>query len=345
MLAMLSSRVGLFAAESSSSRDNFIDLDVTPAWWIGLAIAIAVMLSVDLYRHRDDHEPTAREAALETAGWISVGLSFSVVMYFGFGDNGGAAFGEYISGYLIEKSLSIDNVFVWAILFSSMKIPLKYQHRVLFWGIFGALVLRLVFILIGATLISRFSWLLVVFGAFLIYTGFKIIRHREDEGENTSTAGLGLLKRIMPVTEELDGHNFFTVHNAKRAATPLFAALVVIEFTDVIFALDSVPAVLAVSNEPFIVFSSNAFAILGLRAMYFLLANARQRFHYLSHGLGAILIFVGVKMAASEWYHVDTYLSLGVIVVTLLLAVIFSERKARQLGLSGRELSEQHQHD
>ena len=336
--------VSALLAVEESSRDNFVDLDVSTGWWIGLAVTILIMLAIDLYRHRDDHEPTPREATLETLGWISIGLLFSVVVFFGFGDDGGAAWGEYISGYLIEKSLSIDNVFVWAILFSTMKIPLKYQHRVLFWGIFGALVLRLVFILVGSALIARFFWLLVVFGAFLVFTGFKIVRHREDEGENTSTMGLGLLKRFMPVTEELDGHKFFTLQNGKRAATPLFAALVVIEFTDVIFALDSVPAVLAVSNEPFIVFASNAFAILGLRAMYFLLANARERFHYLSHALGGILIFVGVKMALSHWYHLNTYVSLGVILGMLVAAIIFSERKARQLGVTGHELAEQHDH-
>ena len=343
MAAMSLLSTAMLAAEGS--RDNFVDLDVSVGWWIALAVIITVMLGVDLYRHRDDHEPSPREATLETITWISIGLSFTLVIFFGFGDQGGAAAGEYLSGYLIEKSLSIDNVFVWAILFTSMKIPLKYQHRVLFWGIFGALVLRLVFILVGSALISRFFWLLVVFGLFLVFTGVKILRHREDEGDDTSTRGLGLLKKIMPVSDDLDGHNFFTKIIGKRAATSLFAALVVIEFTDVIFALDSVPAVLAVSNEPFIVFSSNAFAILGLRAMYFLLANARQRFHYLSHALGAILIFVGVKMAVSPWYHLNTWVSLGIIVAMLVAAVIFSERKARQLGISRRELSERHDHD
>lgn len=294
-----------------------------------LAVVIVALLAIDLYRHREAHEPTPREATLETLGWICCGLLSAVVVGLVFGTD---AFGEYISGYLIEKSLSIDNVFVWAILFSTMSIPLKYQHRVLFWGVFGALVLRLIFILVGSALIARFFWLLVVFGVFLIFTGFKIIRHREDEGENTSTAGLGLLKRVMPVTEELEGDKFFTMKNGRRAATPLFAALVVVEFTDVIFALDSVPAVLAVSNEPFIIFASNAFAILGLRAMYFLLANARERFHYLSHALGGILIFVGAKMALSHWYHMNTFLSLGVIVVMLAAAIVFSELRARRVS-------------
>jgi len=319
--------VALTPVASESARDNFVDLDVTLGWWLGLAVTIAVMLAVDLYRHRDDHEPTTRGALLETLVWISLGLSFSIVVLAGFG---GDAFGEYMSGYLIEKSLSIDNVFVWSILFSTMAIPLRFQHRVLFWGIFGALALRFIFILVGSALIQRFTWVLVFFGGFLVITGFRIIRHREDEGESSSTAGLGLLKRVIPVSDDFDGHKFFTVANGVRAATPLFAALVVVEATDVIFALDSVPAVLAVSNEPFIVFASNAFAILGLRAMYFLLADARQRFHYLSHALGGILVFVGIKMAASQWWHLDTYASLAVILVMLAGAILLSERRTRR---------------
>ena len=226
-------------------------------------------------------------------------------------------------------------MFVWAILFASLAIPLKYQHRVLFWGIFGALALRLVFILVGSALIARFFWLLIVFGVFLIYTGFKIIRHRADEGDDVKTTGLGLLKRFMPVTDEFDGHKFFTMQNAKRAATPLFAALVVIELTDVIFAVDSVPAVLAVSHEPYIVFASNAFAILGLRAMYFLLANAKEKFHYLSHALGAILVFVGIKMTISHWVHVNTYLSLAVICALLAGAVVLSIQRNKKLEAAG----------
>jgi tellurite resistance protein TerC len=257
---------------------------------------------------------------------------------------GSEAFGEYISGYLIEKSLSVDNVFVWAILFSSMAIPVKFQHRVLFWGIFGALTLRAGFIFLGTALIERFAWVLIFFGVFLIFTGARIIRHRDDEGEDAKTTGLGLLKRFMPVSEELHGQKFFIRVDGKRVATPLLAALVVIEATDVIFAVDSVPAILAVSQEPYLVLASNAFAILGLRAMYFLLADARQRFHYLSHALGAILVFVGTKMAVTQWYHLNTYISLGIIVTILILAIIFSERKARQLGLTGRELAAQHEH-
>jgi len=315
----------IFATESAS--ENFVDLAVEPWHWFLLLGLIGVMLGVDLYRHRDDHEPTGSEALRETLGWIGCGLAFGGAMAYLFGSE---AFGEYISGYLIEKSLSIDNVFVWALIFSTMKIPLRYQHRVLFWGIFGALVLRAIFILLGTALIARFVFMLVIFGIFLIFTGFKVLRHKEDEGENTHARGLGLLKRIMPVSDEFDGHNFLTTIDGVRHATPLLAALVIVEFTDVIFAVDSVPAVLAVSRETYIVFASNAFAILGLRAMYFLLADAKDRFHYLSHGLGAILIFVGFKMVISPITHIDTYLSLGVIVVILTAAIVFSERKNRQ---------------
>ena len=313
---------------ANADRSKFVDLDV-PAWaWIALIAAIFAMLAIDLYRHRDAHAPTPKEALVESMVWVACGLAFSGVIAVGFGSG---AFGEYISGYLIEKSLSIDNVFVWSMLFTTLSIPVKYQHRVLFWGIFGALALRAAFIVLGSALISRFWWLLLVFGVFLIFTGAKIIRHRADEGKGEATRGLGLLRKLMPVTDQLDGQKFFTRVNGKRAATPLLAALVVVEITDVIFAVDSVPAILAVSNESYLVFASNAFAILGLRAMYFLLANAKERFHYLSHALGGILIFVGIKMAISHWYHMNTYVSLAIIITVLVAAIVFSLRLAKKL--------------
>jgi tellurite resistance protein TerC len=319
----------MFAVEAD--RSQFVDLDV-PAWaWVALLVTIAGMLAIDLYRHRHAHAPSTREALTESIVWVSCGLAFSVVIAVAFG---GAAFGEYISGYLIEKSLSVDNVFVWSMLFATLAIPVKYQHRVLFWGIFGALFLRAVFILLGTALISQFWWVLLVFGVFLIYTGAKIIRHRADEGQSESTRGLGILRKILPVSDELDGQKFFTRLNGRRAATPLLAALFVVEVTDVIFAVDSVPAILAVSNEPYLVFASNAFAILGLRAMYFLLANAKDRFHYLSHALGSILIFVGIKMAISHWYHMNTYLSLAIILTMLVAAIVFSIRRANREALA-----------
>ena len=309
---------------ASANGSNFVDLDVSAWAWIGLGAAIVIMLAVDLFRHRDDHEPTPKEALVESLVWVACGLAFSGAIAIGFGSG---AFGEYISGYLIEKSLSVDNVFVWSMLFTAMAIPLKFQHRVLFWGIFGALTLRALFIGIGSALITQFWWVLLLFGAFLIFTGAKMIRHTADEGTEAKTAGLGLLRKFMPVTDTLDGHKFFTMANGRRAATPLFAALVVIEVTDVIFAVDSVPAILAISREPFLVFSSNAFAILGLRAMYFLLADAKSRFHYLSHALGGILIFVGLKMAVSHWFHLNTYISLAIILTILTGAIVASIRR------------------
>ena len=191
--------------------------------------------------------------------------------------------------------------------------------------------MRAAFILIGSELVARYSRILIVFGLFLIYTGIKIIRHKEDEGEEASTMGLGLLKRIMPVSNEFDGQNFFTKLDGRRAATPLFAALVVVEFTDVIFAVDSVPASFGVANDPYILIAANAFAIMGLRAMYFLLADARERFHYLSHALGAILLFVGIKLVLTEWYHIPIGISLGIIGVILAGAVLFSIWKAKDV--------------
>ena len=324
----------LLAAEAD--RSTFVDLDVPLGAWIGLLVVILALLAIDLYRHRDAHAPSPKEALTESIIWVMCGLTFAVVIAIAFGSD---AFGEYISGYLIEKSLSVDNVFVWSMLFATLSIPLKYQHRVLFWGIFGALTLRAVFILLGTALIGRFWWILLVFGVFLVYTGAKIIRHRADEGQSEATRGLGLLRMIMPVTDQLDGQKFFTKLNGRRAATPLLAALFVVEVTDIIFAVDSVPAILAVSNEPYLVFASNAFAILGLRAMYFLLANAKERFHYLSHALGGILIFVGIKMAISHWYHMNTYLSLAIIVAMLIAAIVFSLRRAKKLGMPVAELS------
>ncbi|HSF87214.1 MAG TPA: TerC family protein [Acidimicrobiia bacterium] len=316
----------LLVAETSNAA--LVDLDV-PGWaWIGLLLAIVLLLAVDLYRHRDAHAPTTREAAIESAIWVACGLGFAAVVGTAFG---GQAFGEYISGYLIEKSLSVDNVFVWAMLFSTLAIPVAYQHRVLFWGIFGALALRAGFIFAGTALVSRFWWLLLVFGVFLVFTGIKVVRHKPDEGSREARRGIGLLRKIMPVSDELHGQRFLTRIDGRLVATPLFAAVIVIEMTDVIFAVDSVPAILAVSRAPFLVFASNAFAILGLRAMYFLLANAKQRFHYLSHGLGAILVFVGLKMAVSHWYHLNTYVSLGVIVAMLAAAIVLSERRTRAL--------------
>jgi tellurite resistance protein TerC len=306
---------------------TFVDLDVNALHWVVALAIIAGLLAIDLLLHRGEHEPTFRRALIESAAWVACGLLFAVGVLAVFG---GQAFGEYISGYVIEKSLSVDNVFVWAIIFSTFAIPLRYQHRVLFWGIFGALVLRAIFIFAGTALIERFWWLLVAFGVLLIFSGIKVVRHRDDEGQHGHDRAVALVGRFLPVRKELAGQHFILKEAGKWVATPLLAALVVVEITDVIFAVDSVPAILAVSREPFIVFTSNAFAILGLRAMYFLLGGAREKFHYLSHALGAILIFVGIKMTVSRWYHMPTAASLAVIVLILALAIVFSIRKTKQ---------------
>jgi len=324
---MVGAHTSLLFAEASDA-DEFLDLDVAVWHWVVLAIAIVVLLAIDLYRHREAHAPTFREAGTESAFWVFCGLTFSLFFIWQFS---GQAAGEYLGVYLTEKSLSIDNVFVWALLFSSMRIPLKYQHRVLFWGIFGALVLRAIFIFAGAALVTRFSGILVFFGVFLIYTGIKIMRHTDDEGDDAATAGLGLLRRFMPVTETFDGQKFFTIENGVRAATPLFAALVVVETTDVVFAVDSVPASFGVANDPFTILAANAFAIMGLRAMYFLLADARERFHYLSHALGGILLFVGIKLSITPWYHIDIYVSLAIIIAIMVAAIVFSIYKNKQI--------------
>jgi len=313
----------IFAA--SGGDGNFVELDV-PLWaWGALVAFIILLLVVDIVVfHKEAHVASTREAAIESTIWISIGVAFTGVMWFAFN---GAAAGEYISGYLIEKSLSIDNVFVWALIMTHFKVPQKYQHRVLFWGIFGALVMRAIFIFAGVALIERFDWILYIFGAFLIYTAIKLVVSHEEK-DPTKSPFLRLVRRFVPTTDQLDGQKMFTRVNAKRYATPLFAVLILVEATDVIFAVDSVPAVLAVSREQFIVFSSNAFAILGLRALYFLLADLHARFEYLQEGLAVILAFVGVKMLIAEWYHIPTAISLGFIAVVLALAIGVSLRKS-----------------
>ena len=313
----------LLAAPGESA--NFVDIDV-PLWaWGALLAFIVLLLVVDLVVfHKEAHDINTKEAAIESVIWISIGLSFTFVIWFAFS---GAAAGEYISGYLIEKSLSVDNVFVWALILSYFKIPGKYQHRVLFWGIFGALVLRAIFIFAGVALIEKFDWILYIFGAFLLYTAFKLITSDEDEMNPGDSMVLKVINKVVPSTPALDGQKLFTRVNGKLLATPLFAVLVLIEATDVIFAVDSVPAVLAVSHEQFIVFSSNAFAILGLRALYFLLADMHARFSYLQEGLAIILAFVGIKMIIAEWYHIPTGVSLLVIALVLAVSITMSLKR------------------
>jgi tellurite resistance protein TerC len=318
-------------AATGSSRDNFAVLDVTPAMWLLLFGIIIVLLLVDLLVfHRRAHTVHTREAAIESSAWIAVGLAFGLLMWWVYG---GQAAGEYYTGYVIEKSLSVDNVFVWALIFAYFAVPGRYQHRVLFWGIFGALLLRLVFIFAGVALIEQFDWILYVFGAFLVFTGIRLLRKHEEVHPERNPV-LKLVRRVIPVSNEYDGQKLFTKQSVgdklKLVATPLFAVLILIEATDVIFAVDSVPAVLAVSREQYIVFASNAFAILGLRALYFLLADMHARFTYLQQGLAVILVYVGIKMLISEWYHIPTPISLGFIAVVLTVAIILSMRRGKR---------------
>ena len=316
----------LAAAETGGG--TFVSFEVAPWIWAVFVAGVAVLLFADLLIvHRKPHAISLREAGIESAVWISIGLAFTVVMLVW---QGGGAAGEYLAGYLIEKSLSVDNVFVWAVILSYFSVPAEYQFRVLFWGVFGALVLRAVFIFAGVALIENFDWILYVFGAFLIFTAFRIARHQEAEIHPEDNPVLKIFRRVVPSTTEYDGQKLFTRKAGRLLATPLFAVLVLIESTDVVFAVDSIPAILAVSREPFIVFSSNAFAILGLRALYFLLAGMAGRFRYLNLGLGFILGFVGVKMIIAEWYHLPIWLSLTVIALILTVTIVASLRAEKR---------------
>jgi TerC family integral membrane protein len=300
-------------------------VDVPLYLWLLVAGGIAAALAVDLLvLHRDAHEVSMREAAITSAAWVTLGLAFGMgVWWFAGADRAG----EYYAGYLIEKSLSVDNVFVFALLFSYFAVPAKYQHRVLFWGVVGALVLRAGFIAAGAALLEQFHWVIYVFGALLVITGIKMLRstgHSVDPGRNPV---LRILRRRVPMTDEYHGQRFVVRDGLRWVATPMLAVLVAIETTDVVFAVDSIPAIFAVTDEPFLVFTSNAFAILGLRALYFLLAGMMGRFTYLKTGLAAILLFVGGKMLLAEWWHVPIGVSLGVIAAILAVAIGVSLRR------------------
>ncbi|MDX1511407.1 MAG: TerC family protein, partial [Nitriliruptorales bacterium] len=288
------------------------------------------------------HEISIRDALIESAVWIAIALGFGLIVLYVWG---GAAAGEYYGGYLIEKSLSVDNVFVWAVILSFFGVPAMYQFRVLFWGVFGALVMRAIFIFAGVALLERFDWILYVFGTLLLYTAYRMYRHKDQEVHPENNPALNFIQRFIPSTTEYDGQKLFTVVNGARVATPLFTVLVLIEFTDVIFAVDSVPAILAVSREPFIVFSSNAFAILGLRALYFALAGMAGRFRYLDDGLAAILAFVGVKMLLLEVYHVPISISISVIAAILTVAIWLSLRadaRDRAAGIEPPKITTSH---
>lgn len=311
------------AVETASASD-FASFDV-PTWaWLALVGGIVALLLLDLVLvHSKPHVITMREALIESSVWIGLGLSFGLLMLWW---QGGQVAGEYYAGYLIEKALSIDNVFVWAVIMSYFSVPAAYQFRVLFWGVFGALVLRAIFIFAGVALLDQFGWLLYVFGAFLLFTAFRMVRHRGTEVHPDDNPVLRIVRKVVPSTSEYDGQKLFLRRDGVLLATPLFAVLVLVEATDLVFAVDSVPAILAVSREPFIIFASNAFAILGLRALYFALAGLKDRFVYLDYGLAGILAFVGIKMLVADAYHVPIPISLLVIFGILAISIVTSLR-------------------
>ena len=294
-------------------------------WAVFLAFVVA-MLALDLFvLHRRAHEVSLREAAVWSAVWIIVGLGFSGLVWAWAGSGGAQA---YLAGYLIEKSLSIDNVVVFALIFGAFGLPARYQHRVLFWGVLGAIVFRAVFIALGATVLETFHWAFYVFGAFLVLTGIRMWSHRGSETDPTRNPVLRAFRRFVPITEEPVGQRLIVRRSSGWVATPLLAVLVVVETTDIVFAADSIPAIFAVTRDPFLVFTSNVFAILGLRAMYFLLAGVIDRFRYLRLGLAAVLVFVGAKMLASDLVTVPIWLSLCAIAVTIGVAIALSLRPA-----------------
>lgn len=313
--------------------------------WAVFIAFVSILLALDLgIFNRKAHVISHKEAAKWTSFWVALSLLFSAVIYWLYQDghvnnheqySPNTAFWKYIQGYLLELSLSVDNIFVIAVIFRSFSIPQKYQHRVLFWGIIGAIVFRALMILFGIWLINKIDWITYVFGAFLIYTAYNMAFSEEDQEFNPKENKVfRALRKLMPVTQGIHGQKLFVKKLGIWAATPLFIALIIIELTDVLFALDSIPAVLAITEDPFIVFSSNIMAILGLRSMYFFLANIMDKFSYLKFSLAVILIFVGIKMILHHYLkenalEIPEWLSLGVIVVSLAVGVLFSMYRTR----------------
>jgi len=300
--------------------------------WLGFLAFVFLMLAVDLgVFNRNAHVVKVKEALIWSAVWIGLSLIFNLGVYYYLGKVKAL---EFLTGYLIEKSLSVDNLFVFIMLFTFFGVERKYQHKVLFWGILGALIMRAIFIFAGVALINKFHWIIYIFGAFLVFTGIKMLFHKDEQIDPDKNPLVRLFKKFIPVTPEMHGSKFFIKINRKRFATPLFIALIVIEVTDLIFAADSIPAILAISHDTFIIFTSNVFAILGLRALYFALAGITEYFYYLKYGLSIILAFVGVKMIISPFYEVPIVASLliilAVLVLCVLISIIFPQKKEDQ---------------
>jgi tellurite resistance protein TerC len=295
----------------------------TAALWIGFSLFILFMLSLDLgLFNRRAHDIKYREAAIWSAVWIALASVFAAIVFYYQGSSRGL---EFVTGYLIELSLSVDNLFVFLLIFSYFKVPSKYQHRVLFWGVLGALVMRLTMIFVGATLINRFHWIIYIFGAFLVYTGIKMFRQQDNDFQPEDNALVRFLTRVMPMTRTYDEKHFFTKVNGRRMGTLLLLVLVIVEVADLVFAVDSIPAIFAITTNAFIVYTSNVFAILGLRSMYFLLAGVVEKFHYLKIGLAIVLTFIGAKMLiVAVHINIPIWISLVFVAIVLLSSVVAS---------------------
>ncbi len=308
-------------------------MDQTAFMWILFNLFVLLMLALDLgVFHKQSHEVKMKEALIWSAVWITLGLVFNSLIYYywdwmspGSEYSNSEASLAFLTGYLIEKSLSVDNVFVFLMVFTYFKVPSAYQHKVLFWGILGALVMRAIFIFAGVALIEKFHWMIYLFGALLIFTGIRMVTQKDKKLEPEKNPIIKTFRKWFPVTDDYDGDKFFTKIDRKKAATPMFIVLLFIETTDVIFAVDSIPAILAITSNPFIVYTSNVFAILGLRALYFALAGIMGLFHYLHYGLSLILVFVGSKMILVDFFKFEIQVSLGIVLSILVISVVASK--------------------
>lgn len=303
-------------------------MEVNSTFWIGFNVFVLLMLALDLgVFNRKAHVVSVKEALTWSGVWICLSLVFNALIYYWFGEHKAI---EFFTGYVIEKSLSVDNIFVFVLVFKYFQIPVIYQHKVLFWGILGALVMRVIFIFAGVALIEKFHWTIYLFGIFLIYTGYKMYAEKDKKIEPEKNPVIKFFRKVMPVTNRLAGDKFFIMENGKRHATPLFLVLILIETTDLIFAVDSIPAILAITQDRFIVYTSNVFAILGLRSLYFALVHVIHRFVFLSRGLAIILIFVGLKMVMVDVFKIPTFISLIIIAIIITASVVLSLIKTRR---------------
>jgi tellurite resistance protein TerC len=295
----------------------------TNIWfWVGFIAFVLAMLALDLgVFNRTPHVVKAKEAGIWTAVWVGLALVFAAGLAV-FQSHQAAL--TFLTGYVIEESLSIDNIFVIVLIFQYFAVPAQYQHRVLFWGILGALVMRGVFIGLGAALLARFEWIIYIFGALLVITGVRMAVKQDEEFDGDQNPVVKLVRRVLPLTSDYRGKHFFAIENGRRNATPLLLVLVLVEFTDLIFAIDSIPAIFGITRDPFLVFTSNIFAVMGLRSLFFLLATVVQKFHLLKYGLAVILTFVGAKMLLESWIHVPIMLSLGVVLGVLAASIVAS---------------------